>query len=64
MSISCSARGRWTSARSSTALAQVGYQRGVHVELSRHSHAGVAAVQQSSAFLRPFLESGKRIEVR
>ena len=37
------------------ALREVGYQGGLHVELSRHSHMAVEAVRKSSAFLRPLL---------
>lgn len=37
------------------ALKRVGYTGGVHVELSRHGHAGVEAVQKSSAFLKPLI---------
>jgi sugar phosphate isomerase/epimerase len=36
------------------ALQQVGYDGGVHVELSRHSHAGPKAVAQAREFLRPW----------
>lgn len=35
------------------ALRDIGYMGGVHVELSRHSHAAVAAVQGAAAFLGP-----------
>lgn len=38
-------------------LRQVGYTRGVYVELSRHSSNAVAAAQQSWSFLRPFFRS-------
>ncbi len=37
------------------ALAQIGYPGGVHVELSRHSHAGVEAARAAAAFLGPLL---------
>jgi sugar phosphate isomerase/epimerase len=37
------------------ALREVGYQGGLHVELSRHSHMAVEAVCRSAAFLRPLL---------
>jgi sugar phosphate isomerase/epimerase len=37
------------------ALAEVGYDGGVHVELSRHSHVGPAAAQQAFQFLNPFV---------
>lgn len=39
------------------ALHAIGYAGGVHVELSRHSHMGVEAVQASSAFLQPMMAS-------
>ncbi len=39
-------------------LAEVGYTGGIHVELSRHSHCAVEAVQKSAAFLRPWTQSG------
>jgi sugar phosphate isomerase/epimerase len=38
-----------------SALRAVGYEGGLHVELSRHSHAAVEAVRRSAEFLRPFL---------
>jgi L-ribulose-5-phosphate 3-epimerase len=38
------------------ALHQIDYQGGLHVELSRHSHMGVEAVQTAAAFLKPFLD--------
>lgn len=37
------------------ALAQTGYQGGLHVELSRHSHLGPQAVRQAAEFLAPLL---------
>jgi sugar phosphate isomerase/epimerase len=37
------------------ALHDVGYDGGLHVELSRHSHAAVEAVRRSAQFLTPFL---------
>lgn len=37
------------------ALREVNYRGGLHVELSRHSHAAVKAVQRSAAFLSPML---------
>lgn len=37
------------------ALREVDYRGGLHVELSRHSHAAVEAVQQSFGFLAPLL---------
>jgi sugar phosphate isomerase/epimerase len=39
------------------ALGEVGYQGGVHVELSRHSHTAVEAVRASAAFLKPLIEA-------
>ncbi len=39
------------------ALAEIGYQGGLHVELSRHSHAGPQAAREAMAFLRPVVES-------
>jgi sugar phosphate isomerase/epimerase len=38
------------------ALAQVGYQGGVHVELSRHSHEAPDAARRAHAFLQPLIE--------
>jgi len=38
------------------ALAQVGYQGGVHVELSRHSHEAPDAARRAYAFLQPLIE--------
>jgi sugar phosphate isomerase/epimerase len=38
------------------ALRSIAYQGGVHVELSRHSHMAVEAVQSAAAFLKPLLE--------
>jgi L-ribulose-5-phosphate 3-epimerase len=38
------------------ALRDIGYQGGLHVELSRHSHMAVDAVRRSAAFLKPLLE--------
>ncbi len=37
------------------ALHEINYSRGVHVELSRHSHAGAQAVQSAVQFLVPLL---------
>ena len=37
------------------ALHAISYRRGVHVELSRHSHMAVEAVRASSDFLRPMM---------
>jgi L-ribulose-5-phosphate 3-epimerase len=39
------------------ALGEIGYAGGVHVELSRHSHAGVEAARAAAAFLMPLLSS-------
>jgi L-ribulose-5-phosphate 3-epimerase len=41
----------------SAALRQIGYDKGVHVELSRHSHMGVEAVQAAMKFLGPLVSS-------
>jgi len=38
------------------ALAEVGYQGGVHVELSRHSHEAPTAARRAYEFLRPLME--------
>lgn len=38
------------------ALQEIGYNGGVHVELSRHSHDGVNAVRQSFDFLDPLAD--------
>ncbi len=38
-----------------TALREIGYQGGVHVELSRHGHMAVEAVRRSASFLRPLM---------
>jgi sugar phosphate isomerase/epimerase len=48
------------------ALRTGGYQGGLHVELSRHSHMGVEAVRAASKFLGTLLgeERGARIEGR
>ena len=37
------------------ALRQMGYENGVHVELSRHSHMGVESVRAAIEFLGPLL---------
>jgi sugar phosphate isomerase/epimerase len=37
------------------ALREIGYEKGVHVELGRHSHMAVEAVRASAAFLKPLL---------
>ncbi len=44
------------------ALADVGYQGGVHVELSRHSHEGAAAARRAYAFLQPLIASQNQPE--
>ncbi len=41
------------------ALSEVGYQGGLHVELSRHSHEGPVAAGQAMAFLRPLMGSDR-----
>lgn len=38
------------------ALRRVGYQGGVHVELSRHSHDGPAAARRAFEFLNPLMQ--------
>lgn len=38
-----------------SSLHDIGYDGGLHVELSRHSHAAVDAVRHSAEFLSPFL---------
>jgi sugar phosphate isomerase/epimerase len=38
------------------ALAKAGYQGGLHVELSRHSHNAVVAAQRAYDFLKPLVE--------
>jgi len=38
------------------ALTQIGYQGGVHVELSRHSHEAPTAARRAYAFLQPMVE--------
>jgi sugar phosphate isomerase/epimerase len=38
------------------ALAKAHYQRGLHVELSRHSHEGPAAAKKAFDFLKPLVE--------
>jgi L-ribulose-5-phosphate 3-epimerase len=37
------------------ALREIGYDKGVHVELSRHSHVGVEAIRKSARFLKPLI---------
>jgi L-ribulose-5-phosphate 3-epimerase len=37
------------------ALHEMAYKGGIHVELSRHSHQGVAAVRAAMAYLKPLL---------
>ena len=38
------------------ALAEVGYQGGIHVELSRHSHEAPTAARRAFEFLHPMIE--------
>jgi L-ribulose-5-phosphate 3-epimerase len=40
------------------ALRAIGYQGGIHAELSRHSHMAVEAVRASAVFLGRWLDSG------
>ena len=40
------------------ALRQIDYRRGVHVELSRHSHEGAMAARRAIEFLRSFARAG------
>ena len=42
------------------ALHQIRYEKGVHVELSRHSHMAVEAVQAAWAFLDPLINAARR----
>ena len=42
------------------ALREIGYRRGSHVELSRHSHAGVEAVRAARGFLGSFFSMAER----
>jgi sugar phosphate isomerase/epimerase len=42
------------------ALADAGYDGGVHVELSRHSHDGPNAARQSMEFLAPLINARRR----
>jgi sugar phosphate isomerase/epimerase len=37
------------------ALHQIGYEKGVHVELSRHSHVAADAVREARSFLHPLM---------
>ncbi len=37
------------------ALREIGFERGVHVELSRHSHKGAEAARTAAAYLRPLI---------
>lgn len=39
------------------ALAQIGYDGGVHIELSRHSHDGASAAQRAFQFLNPLIST-------
>jgi sugar phosphate isomerase/epimerase len=38
-----------------TALKDVGYEGGVHVEMSRHSHEGATVARRAFAFLEPLV---------
>ncbi len=42
------------------ALRQIGYEKGVHVELSRQSHMAVEAVRAAMAFLDPLIGSAQQ----
>jgi L-ribulose-5-phosphate 3-epimerase len=42
-------------------LRQIDYEKGVHVELSRHSHMGVEAVRAARAFLDPLVNDPRII---
>ncbi len=42
-----------------TAFAEVGYDGGLHVELSRHSHIGPTAARQAFSFLKPQMNTDK-----
>jgi sugar phosphate isomerase/epimerase len=42
------------------ALAEVGYDGGVHVELSRHSHDGPNAARRAFDFLNPLMAAAVR----
>ncbi len=37
------------------ALRQIGYDKGVHVELSRHSHNAPESVRSAATFLKPLI---------
>jgi L-ribulose-5-phosphate 3-epimerase len=39
------------------ALREIDYEKGIHVELSRHSHMAVEAVEAAMTFLRPLVRS-------
>jgi sugar phosphate isomerase/epimerase len=39
------------------ALREIGYAQGLHVELSRHSHMAIEAVQRAATFLKPLVAS-------
>jgi L-ribulose-5-phosphate 3-epimerase len=41
-------------------LVEIGYENGVHVELSRHSHMAADAVRTAMSFLRPLIESANQ----
>ena len=44
-------------------LHRIGYAKGVHVELSRHSHMGVEGVGAAMQFLGPLIGSGTRLTI-
>jgi sugar phosphate isomerase/epimerase len=41
------------------ALDRAGYEKGIHVELSRDSHQAIVAVRRSAAFLKPLMEQAR-----
>ena len=43
-------------------LVRTKYRGGLHVELSRHGHMAVEAVERSAAYLKPLIESANRFE--
>ncbi len=42
------------------ALHEIDYEHGIHVELSRHSHMAVEAVESAMAFLRPLVGTSRQ----
>ena len=46
------------------ALQESGFSGGVHVELSRHSHAGPAVARQAYRFLKPLMDAAVRGKLR